>query len=286
MAKTPDDTTETRPPMDVRTIPLAKIIIGEQMIRRDHDDDGIEELALDIAANGLMQPIGVRLTDTDSYQLLWGSRRLRAHRHLHLDTIAAAIYSHDDHTIKGVAVRENILRRQLTLEEECSAVLQLAEGDKLTPEQIACQVGKSRAWVLRRLAVHSLPIDLRELLLDERLSLSTAEALSRVEDPSMRRYITSQSLQSGWTAAEVKHVVATVAAAPTIPEAMEAATQSTGPVQQPTTFLVSCACCQRPRPLNDLAIIRVCIDSCLKALQDPDSISTQEANTDARTSHS
>lgn len=265
MAKTSPETRTESEPWTIQEIPLDLIDQGEQLIRHDPLDEDVVDLAMDIQRNGLMQPIGVTPTDASRYQLRWGGRRLAAHRHLRRATIPARITYANPDQIRSTAIRENVLRRQLTLEEECDAVLTLAEVERLSPEEISSHLSRSRAWVLRRMAIPQLPIELRESLLHGRISLGAAEIIALLEDPGARAYALQQCRATDLTIPEIRTLVQALQAAPNQDEAVDAGVAVAIANQQPNTIHLACNACGRVRPIAEIAVVRVCADGCTTA---------------------
>lgn len=248
--------------LEVHHIPVDSIDQGEQLIRADQNDDDITELAADIAAHGLLQPIGVAPLADGRHQLLFGMRRLLAHRRLRRETIAATIHDTPEQSIRATAARENLLRRQLTLQEEIDVVSDLHTKEQRSPDQIASLLSRSRAWVLRRLAVPQLPVDLREPLLDGALSLGHAETLALLTDDGMRAYAYSQVRASDLSVGDTKQMVGVLLETPSIATAVESGIAAAHAPLAPMELLATCAACNTPRKLGDLTLVRVCTDGC------------------------
>jgi ParB family chromosome partitioning protein len=248
--------------LEVHHIPLDSIDQGAQLIRSDQNDDDIIELAGDIAAHGLLQPIGVAPVDGGRYQLLFGARRCLAHRRLGRATIAATFHDAPAGSVRATAARENLLRRQLTLQEEIDVVSDLHHKENRSPDAIASLLSRSRAWVLRRLAVPHLPPDLREPLLDGVLSLGHAEALALLTDDGMRAYALNQTRAATLSVGDTKQMVEALRSNPSIAEAVAAGIDAANNPAPALTLMSPCDSCHQPRPLADLAIVRVCRDGC------------------------
>jgi len=241
-----------------REIPTGAIIIESQALRYDLDDDGVIELALDIATHGLMQPIGVAPRGENSFQLLWGGRRLAAHRRLNLATIHARIYDAGEQPVKAIALRENLLRAQLSLREECDAVAYLHVTDQLSPDQIGSLLSKSRAWVLRRLAIPNLPEELREPVFDGSLPISHAEEISRVQDEGSRRYLLNQTLASKPSLSNLRAACEVYASGTQIEEAVAAGMNTIQPSATAPTVYLDGQVCTEPTRSTTLTLLRVC----------------------------
>lgn len=262
MAKGSEEKAKVTIVLDVREIPLESILLDDQMIRADLDPDYIQELALDIATNGLMQPIGVLALPVSHYQLLWGRCRFEAFRHLRRTTIPAKIETTITGTVKTTAARENLLRRQLTLQEEVDVVCALHTEEGLSPDSIASRISKSRAWVLRRLCFPSLPPELRSPVLDGRIAVAAAERLALLADPSARAYALSLTEREHLTVAQVNEVCAALTSSPNMEEAVTAGLNASSTSPSPPTLVATCIVCGTQKPLPELQLIRVCLHDC------------------------
>lgn len=247
---------------ELRAIDVGLIDVGEQALRYPEDDESIIELASDIASKGLLQPIGVAPLEGGRWQLLWGSRRLAAHRRLRARTILARVYPTRGASIKALALVENLQRVDLSLGEEVDAVAHLHHTEGKSPDQIAALLSKSRAWVLRRLAIPNLPSDLRDAAIDGALPLGSVEEIARCPDASGRAYILQHAVAARLTRAQVVGMVDLYLSAPEISAAVEAGARAIeSPAPAPIVYLECAACLQRV-PLAELVLIRVCRSGC------------------------
>lgn len=250
----------------IEFISISDIDIGDQLIRSTSLNDGIEELALDIAAHGLLQPIGVTISTKGRYQLLWGYRRLHAFKHLRRTTIPARIVPPDQvDSIRSVAIRENIHRSQLSLQEEIETVQHMHDKEGLSPAQIAERIGKTRDWVLRRLAIPSLPDDVRDALLQGDISLAVAEALAVLPSEEGRAIIMCQAKIHRWSAAAVAEAVKAWQSAPNIEEAVDAGLQKAHEIRVTRTHTVVCDICRDRVHYADVVYFKACAE-CAEAI--------------------
>jgi ParB/RepB/Spo0J family partition protein len=248
--------------MPMREVLILNIDVDEQAIRQTTQYDDIEELALDIQRHGLLQPIGVQETSTGRYQLLWGRRRLEAHKYLKRSAILARIYAAGDQSVKSVAIRENVHRIAMTLQEEVNAVNHLNTEDGLSPDQIAQMLGKGRAWVLRRMAIPNLPPEVIDELMAGNITLAAAEAIARLPYEPDRAWLISAHKQARWTQAQLEQAVAQALNMPDVSAAVEAGYQAAHSSVQPAPLMMPCAACGTPREMQDLVLIRVCKEGC------------------------
>lgn len=146
-------------------VPLDLIDTADQ-VRTEFDDDTIRELASDIAARGVLQPVLLRRIDGGRYLMIAGERRLRAARLAALPAIPAIVGEIDQDAADDMQLAENIQREDLSLADTAAAIRRLF--DRLGSLQaVADQVHKSKPWVSKRLAVshvdfHWLPKRLLE----------------------------------------------------------------------------------------------------------------------------
>lgn len=257
--------------MDLEHIPLDKITVGIQRIRTVVEDDTFGELCLDIAARGLLQPIGVTPQADGTYQLLWGLRRLTAARRLNWTTIPARVVTGTPESIRAIALRENIHRAQMSLEDECQAVMQLRDEEHRTIPEIATLLNRSTDWVRRRLTIANLPLDLRLATYNGELATAAAEAIALLDDPEARDWVFRTAKEYHWTVDDVRQAVKLILSGTTITDAVNAAVEAARtpqPHHHPRPTLIECATCNTPTPLERIHLTHLCFD-CHRILTHP-----------------
>ncbi len=139
-------------PSELVMMPLSLIETRKQ-VRTEFDEAALAELAADIAARGVLQPILLRPNPgMVNYLVIAGERRLRAARLAQLETIPAIIGDVDDDTAASMQIAENIQREDLCLADEAAAVRKLYELKGNSVTAVAAQLHKSKSWVSKRLA--------------------------------------------------------------------------------------------------------------------------------------
>jgi ParB family transcriptional regulator, chromosome partitioning protein len=261
-------------PAKILDVAIAKIKVGVQQLREVAEDDSLIELAGDIAARGLMQPVGVTSLAGGEFQLLWGSRRLAAHVRLGRKTILARVMEVPEEEVKSYALAENLQRQQLTFEEEVAGVCYMANVQKRSVEAIAAALTKSRTWVLNRLMVPELAEFLREPLLAGDIKLGHLEVLCKLPSESDQRYLLAQTIQSRWSVGQLKSLASIYEASPSVGETVPIAhaPQSPAPAAVPIEWF--CEACGVRGPIQNFRLVRVCNDGC-ESRRDSDS-ATQE----------
>ena len=164
---------------ELRHLPVEWIQPGRYQPRRDIQPEALEELAASIKAQGLMQPIVVRLLpgQEDRYEIIAGERRWRASQIAQLDKVPALIRNVPDEAAIAMALIENIQREDLNPMEEALALHRLQEEFQLTQMQVAEAVGKNRATVANLLRLMNLNEDVKRLLEHGDIEMGHARAL-------------------------------------------------------------------------------------------------------------
>ncbi|HKM36776.1 MAG TPA: ParB/RepB/Spo0J family partition protein [Thiopseudomonas sp.] len=150
---------------------------GKYQPRGDMDQGSLEELAQSIKAQGVMQPIVVRLVAKDIYEIIAGERRWRASKLAGLSTIPALVRDVTDEAAIAMALIENIQREDLNPVEEAVALQRLQKEFELTQQEVANAVGKSRASIANLLRLIGLPDEVKTLLVHGDLEMGHARAL-------------------------------------------------------------------------------------------------------------
>ncbi len=167
--------------------------------RKIFSEEELASLADSIAANGLIEPIVVRSSPSEGmYQIIAGERRWRASMLAGLNEIPVRIMELDDKKAAQVALIENVQREDLNAIEEATAYEALVKRFGMTHDEIAAQIGKSRAAVTNSLRLLDLPDEIRNLLTDGTLSAGHGRALLGLEDkssaPGLARHIAENRL--------------------------------------------------------------------------------------------
>ncbi|HSW71566.1 MAG TPA: ParB/RepB/Spo0J family partition protein, partial [Gammaproteobacteria bacterium] len=159
-------------------LPLDQIQRGQYQPRRDINLDSLQELAESIRAQGLIQPIVVRrLNAQNKYEIIAGERRWRASQLAGFTEIAVIIRDVPDEAAIAMALIENIQRENLNPIEEALALQKLIEVFKMTHQQIAEAVGKSRTSITNNLRLLSLQEEVKTFLETGQLEMGHARAL-------------------------------------------------------------------------------------------------------------
>lgn len=200
---------------------LDRIVPGKYQPRKDMDPVALQELADSIQAQGIIQPIVVRPIDDTRYEIIAGERRSRAARLAGLTQVPVVVKDISDQAAMAMALIENIQREDLNPIEEAYALQRLIEEFGLTHEQVASNVGKSRATVSNLLRLLSLESSVKTYLQHGDLELGHAKvllALSGDAQIAAALQVTARGLSVRETEKLVQHFAAYPTTAATIPE--------------------------------------------------------------------
>lgn len=161
---------------------LDDIIPNRFQPREVFEEQSLKELAVSIKEHGVIQPIIVRQVE-NKYEIIAGERRYKAATMAGLTKIPAIVRNLDDKKSSKVALIENLQRRDLTPIEEARTYQKILELEgNMTQQELAATMGKTQSAVSNKLRLLSLPDEVQEALLKEKISERHARSLLNVED--------------------------------------------------------------------------------------------------------
>lgn len=190
----------------LRSLPVEQIVRGRYQPRQDLREDTLQELADSIRVQGVVQPIVVRPSGEDCYELIAGERRWRAAQLAGLSEVPAVVREVSDRAAIAMALIENIQREDLNPLEEAAALQRLIAEFELTHQQAAEAVGRSRAAVTNLLRLLELSEEVRRLVQDRKLDVGHARALLTLPH-ALQREAARQVLLRGLSARETEELV-------------------------------------------------------------------------------
>ncbi|WP_166373204.1 ParB/RepB/Spo0J family partition protein [Psychromonas sp. SA13A] len=161
----------------LQDIDINKLQVGKYQPRRDMSSDALQELANSIHAQGIIQPLVVRETGHQKFEIIAGERRWRAAKIVGLESIPCLIKNVEDDAAIAIALIENIQRENLNAMEEAIALKRIVDEFELTHQEVAQAVGKSRTAVSNLLRLNNLNEDVQTLLEHGDLEMGHARAL-------------------------------------------------------------------------------------------------------------
>ena len=199
----------------VRHVGIDTIERSRLQPRTEFDPEQLRELADSIKQRGVIQPLlvrpigdrGTEAAPTFRYELIAGERRWRAAREAGLTTVPAIVREASDQEVLEIALIENLQREDLNPIEEAHAYEQLVMQFKLTQEQIAEKVGRSRAAVANAMRLLALPAEVQSWIADNRLSVGHAKAILGVSIAEEQRLVAERVLKRNLTVRETEKLV-------------------------------------------------------------------------------
>ena len=167
----------------VEKISLKKIRAGVYQPRQHFEETELQDLADSILEHGVIQPIILRKTDDDFYEIIAGERRFRASKIANLTEIPAIVRKFSDNDALEIAIIENVQRSDLSPTEEARGYQRLIKEFTYTQEIVAKKVGKSRAHIANLLRLLTLPEKVREYLDSKQISMGHARAIINSINP-------------------------------------------------------------------------------------------------------
>ena len=175
------ETVQTKKPNVVQEtkIPIANLKPSPSQPRRLFNKNSINELADSIKAKGLVQPLVVRPSpsDSNSYEIIAGERRWRAAQIAQLHEVPAVIRNFNDTEALEVAIIENVQRSDLSPIEEAAGYKRLIENHGHTQEDLSGIVGKSRSHIANIIRLLSLPQSIQDMITEGKISSGHARAI-------------------------------------------------------------------------------------------------------------
>ena len=168
---------ESAAPSELRELPIGDLKPGKYQPRTRMDKAALEELAQSIKQRGIVQPILTREVTGGKFEIIAGERRWRAAQIAGLATVPVLVREIADDAALGIGLIENIQREDLNAMEEAAGIQRLIEEFKLTHEEAAQAVGRSRTAVSNLLRLLELAKPVQDMVMEGKLDMGHARAL-------------------------------------------------------------------------------------------------------------
>jgi ParB family chromosome partitioning protein len=186
-------------------VPVEQIHVSKYQPRKIFKEEEIKELSNSIKENGLIQPLIVKQADK-GFELIAGERRLRASKMAGLTRVPVVVKRVTDKDTLVMAIIENVQRSDLNCVEEGLAYFQLMEEFKLTQEEVAKKIGKSRSVVANFLRILKLPREVVSLIQRDKLSFGHAKVLCSVKDDESCRRLANKVVDESISVRELEEI--------------------------------------------------------------------------------
>ncbi len=200
------DDTPARGSSAISDVELSRITPNPDQPRSLFDEDTLDELAASIRELGIIQPLSLRKTGPDTYQIIAGERRYRAALRAGLTRVPAYIRTANDAELTEMALIENIQREDLNAIEIALAFKKLMDQYSLTQEKLSERIGKKRATIANFLRLLKLPAEVQLGLRDRRVDMGHARALLTIEQPALQLKLYDEILKRGLSVRKVEEL--------------------------------------------------------------------------------
>lgn len=177
-------------------IEVSKISPNPNQPRKEFSAEAILKLASSIREHGIIQPLIVRKS-RDGYELIAGERRLRAAKELGLSSVPCVVSQISDERSAEASIIENLIREDLSVFEEASAIESLIDIYGLTQEEVARKLSCSQPYIANKLRLLRLSKRERELIGEASLTERHARALLRIQDEELRMNTLLKIIENG-----------------------------------------------------------------------------------------
>lgn len=188
-------------------IPQGEILPNPNQPRRRFDYDELEGLAQSIRANGILQPLLVRLLENGKYELIAGERRLRAARLIGLSKVPCIVNSVSESDSATFAIIENLQRQNLDYFEEAEAMAILINNYRMSQEELCKKLGKAQSTLSNKLRLLKLSEEMRYKISRAGLSERHARALLTLTDEVQRARALSIIIDRHLTVSESESLI-------------------------------------------------------------------------------
>lgn len=185
---------------------VSEITANPYQPRRIFNEEKLQELAASIKEFGVVQPLVVR-RKKQGYELVAGERRLRAAQLAGLTMVPVIVKEYDDAKMMEIALIENIQRHDLNPIEEAQGLRRLMSEFKLTQEQAAEKVGRSRVAVTNILRLLNLPEAIQEQIIQGALNMGQAKQLLGLPREEQQLQVAQAIISEGWSSRTTEKVV-------------------------------------------------------------------------------
>ncbi len=188
-------------------IPISRIATNADQPRKSFNSESIEELANSIREKGVLQPVIVKQKGSGEFELICGERRFRAAALCGLTEVPAIIKDIAAEDFLEWALIENIQREDLNPIEEAEAYQKLVEDRKISQEEVAKRVGKNRVTVTNTMRLLRLPQEVKQSLVEGKLTAGHARALLGLLTPEHQRHMAKRIVDENLSVRQVEAIV-------------------------------------------------------------------------------
>jgi len=184
---------------------IEEIIPNRSQPRKHFDESKLQELAESIKEKGILEPLIVRRTD-QGYELIVGERRWRAAQKAGLKEVPVMVKEVEGREVLEISLIENLQREDLNPIEAAEAFKHLIEEFNLSQEDLSKRIGKDRTTITNTLRLLKLPLEVRNQLLQNRITSGHARAILSLESKEKQKELCALIIKKGLSVREAESI--------------------------------------------------------------------------------
>ena len=184
---------------------IEEILPNRAQPRKHFDESKLQELAESIKEKGILEPLIVRRTE-QGYELIVGERRWRAAQKAGLKEVPVLVKETERRGALEISLIENMQREDLNPIEEAEAFKHLIEEFNIRQEDLSKRIGKDRTTVTNILRLLKLPLEIRDHLLQNRITSGHARAILSLENKEKQKELCALIIKRGLSVREVEAI--------------------------------------------------------------------------------
>ncbi|GJF48964.1 ParB/RepB/Spo0J family partition protein [Staphylococcus argenteus] len=198
MSKSEDQRITKTKGEQIKQIDITEIKPNPYQPRKTFDENHLNDLADSIKQYGILQPIVLRKT-VRGYYIVVGERRFRASKIAGLKHVSAIIKELTDEDMMELAVIENLQREDLNAIEEAESYQRLMTDLKITQQEVAKRLSKSRPYIANMLRLLHLPKKISDMVKDGRLTSAHGRTLLAIKDEQQMLKLARKAVKEKWS---------------------------------------------------------------------------------------
>ncbi len=184
---------------------IEEIIPNRSQPRKHFDESKLQELAESIKEKGILEPLIVRRKD-QGYELIVGERRWRAAQKAGLKEVPVIVKEVEGREVLEISLIENLQREDLNPIEAAEAFKHLIEEFTLSQEDLSKRIGKDRTTITNTLRLLKLPLEVRNQLLQNRITSGHARAILSLESKEKQKELCALIIKRGLSVREAESI--------------------------------------------------------------------------------
>ncbi len=202
-----DDANEIKTVTSSDEVAISQIEANPWQPRTTFDKESLDELAKSISEVGIIQPLTLRKTGENKYQIIAGERRFRAAKLAGFKKIPAFIRESEDANMLELALVENIQREDLDSIEIALSYQRLLEECQLTQDSLSERVGKKRSTISNYLRLLKLPAVIQKAIREREISMGHARAIINIDDSETQVMLYRQIVKYDFSVRKIEEIV-------------------------------------------------------------------------------